>query len=104
MAHTSQSHGHSQGSDGHGSAAEELKNKAADVVEDVRAMGGQVGKAAREQYENLRSKASDYVDQGREKAEEWEDSVESYIKAKPVQALLMAAGVGVILGLLWRRR
>jgi ElaB/YqjD/DUF883 family membrane-anchored ribosome-binding protein len=100
MAHTSHSHGHS---DGH-SAAEDLKDKAADVVEDVRAMGGQVGKVAREQYENLRSKASDYVEQGREKAEEWEDSVESYIKAKPVQALLMAAGVGVILGLLWRRR
>lgn len=104
MAQTGQSHGHSHGSDGHGSAAEELKNKAADVVEDVRAMGGQVGKAAREQYENLRSKASDYVEHGREKAEEWESDLEGYIKAKPVQALLIAAGAGVILGLLWRRR
>jgi ElaB/YqjD/DUF883 family membrane-anchored ribosome-binding protein len=100
MAQTNQG----RGSDGHGTETDELKHKVADVADDVRAVGGQVGKAAREQYENLRSRASDYVEQGREKAEEWEDSVESYIKAKPVQALLMAAGVGVILGLLWRRR
>ena len=103
MAHTSQTHSHSHGSDGH-SASEELKNKAAEVVENVRDMGGQVGKAAREQYEDLRSKASDYVEQGKEKAQEWEEGVEEYIKAKPVQALLIAAGIGVILGLLWRRR
>ncbi|HEY1922746.1 MAG TPA: hypothetical protein VGG44_08260 [Tepidisphaeraceae bacterium] len=104
MAHTNQGHGHSHGSNGPGSETDELKHKVADVAEDVRAMGGQVGKAAREQYENLRSKASDYVEQGRGKAEEWESDLEGYIKAKPVQALLVAAGVGVILGLLWRRR
>jgi ElaB/YqjD/DUF883 family membrane-anchored ribosome-binding protein len=99
MAQSSHAHGHS-----HGSATDGLKDKAADVVEDVRAMGGQVGKAAREQYEDLRDKAADYVEQGREKVEEWEEGLESYIKEKPMQALLIAAGVGVLLGLLWRRR
>jgi ElaB/YqjD/DUF883 family membrane-anchored ribosome-binding protein len=85
-------------------AEEDLKDKAAEVGENVRKMGSQVSDAAREKYEDLRSRASDYFEQGKEKAQEWEEDVESYIKSRPIQALLIAAGVGVVLGMLWRRR
>jgi ElaB/YqjD/DUF883 family membrane-anchored ribosome-binding protein len=85
-----------QGPDGR-SAAEAIKNKAAAAVHDV-------GDAAREKYEDIRNRASEFFEQGREKAQEWEEGAESYIRAKPMQALLIAAGVGVLLGLLMRRR
>ena len=34
---------------------------------------------------------------------EWEESLENYVHEKPLQAVLIAAGVGVLLGLLWKR-
>lgn len=86
------------------SATEELKEKAVEIGHNVRDMTGQLGDVAREQYENVREHAADYYEKGREKASEWEESVESYIKEKPIKSLLIAAGVGLLFGLMWRRR
>ena len=86
------------------SATEELKEKAVQVGKDVLEMGGAVRDVAHEQYENLRDRASDYVKQGREKVGKWEDGLESYIQDNPIRSLLLAAGAGLLLGLLWRRR
>ena len=33
-----------------------------------------------------------------------EAGVEDYIKEQPIKALLIAAGVGLLVGLFWRRR
>ena len=43
-------------------------------------------------------------DQGLRKAQDVEKAVETYIRDKPVQSLLIAAGVGLVLGALWGRR
>lgn len=42
--------------------------------------------------------------ESRRQAEEMEKAVETYIREKPFQSLLIAAGAGVVLGLLWGRR
>jgi ElaB/YqjD/DUF883 family membrane-anchored ribosome-binding protein len=34
---------------------------------------------------------------------EMEQNLEQYVQEKPIQALLMAAGVGLLLGILWKR-
>jgi ElaB/YqjD/DUF883 family membrane-anchored ribosome-binding protein len=86
------------------SAADDLKDKAAEIGQNVREMGGQIGDAAREQYENLRGKANDYYKQGRKQAAQWEEGVEEYIQDRPIHAVLMAAGIGLLLGMFWRRR
>ena len=31
------------------------------------------------------------------------ETLEEYVQEKPIQALLIAAGVGMLLGLLWKR-
>ena len=41
---------------------------------------------------------------GRDKAVQIEHGVEDYVRAQPVKSLLIAAGVGLVLGILWRRR
>ena len=51
----------------------------------------------------LRDQASEYYEQGRQRAQEWEQGLEQYVQEKPVQSLLIAAGVGMLLGLLWKR-
>jgi ElaB/YqjD/DUF883 family membrane-anchored ribosome-binding protein len=71
--------------------------------ENIRDKGQQAREAATQSYQQLRDQAQDYYQQGREKAQEWEQSLEQYVHEKPLQAVLIAAGVGVILGLLWKR-
>ena len=40
-----------------------------------------------EQYEQLRDTASEYYDQGRQKAQEWQQGLEEYVHEQPVKAL-----------------
>lgn len=85
-------------------ATDDLKAKAVELSEDLRAMGSQVGEVAREQYEHVRGRALDFVKQGQKKARDWEAGMEEYIQERPVKSLLIAAGVGMLIGMFWRRR
>jgi ElaB/YqjD/DUF883 family membrane-anchored ribosome-binding protein len=81
----------------------DLRETAAQVGENLREMGSQVRDTATQQYEQLRDQAADYYQQGRERAMEMEQNLEQYVQEKPIQSLLIAAGVGMFLGLLWKR-
>ena len=74
------------------------------VGENLRDLGGQVRETATQQYDHLKEQAADYYAEGRERALEIEQTLEQYVQEKPIQALLMAAGVGIVLGWLWKRR
>lgn len=73
------------------------------VGQNIREMGSQVRDMATEKYNDLRDQAVNYYEQGRDRATEWEQNVEGYVREKPLQAVMIAAGVGVLLGLLWKR-
>jgi ElaB/YqjD/DUF883 family membrane-anchored ribosome-binding protein len=92
----------SQQGDG-GKTGENLKDKAAEVTQNLRDIGSQVRDAANDKYSQLRDQAGDYYRHGRETAQELEQSLEGYIQEKPLQAVLIAAGVGILLGVLWKR-
>jgi ElaB/YqjD/DUF883 family membrane-anchored ribosome-binding protein len=81
-----------------------MKEQAQQVGQNLRDLGGQVRDAAREKYQQLSEQAQEYYQHGRQKAQEWEEGLESYIQEKPLQAVLIAAGIGVLIGLLWKRR
>ena len=86
-----------------GAGQADLRDKASQVGENIRDLGGQVREAAKEKYEELSGEARAFYDQGRGMAEEWEEGLESYVREKPLQAVLIAAGVGMLLGALWKR-
>jgi len=86
-----------------GTQGQGFAEQAQQVSQNLRDLGGQVRDQAREKYNELSGQAQDYYDQGRRKAKEVEEGLESYIQEKPLQAVLIAAGVGVLLGLLWKR-
>jgi ElaB/YqjD/DUF883 family membrane-anchored ribosome-binding protein len=90
------SSGGQQGSEQGGSTTGQLRDKAAEMV-------GNVRDAATEHYENLRDTAQEYYDQGRQKAQEWQQSLEQYVQEQPIKSLLIAAGVGVLLGIIWKK-
>jgi ElaB/YqjD/DUF883 family membrane-anchored ribosome-binding protein len=85
------------------SATNRVREAASDVGQQVREAGSQVREAAREQYDRLRDQASDYYDRGREMAQEWEQDLEGYIQEQPIKSILIAAGVGLLLGVLLKR-
>jgi ElaB/YqjD/DUF883 family membrane-anchored ribosome-binding protein len=84
-------------------AAAGVSDTAQQVGQNLRDLGSQVRDAAKEKYDQYTDQARAYVDQGREAAQEWEHTLESYMQEKPLQALAIAAGVGLLLGLLWKR-
>jgi ElaB/YqjD/DUF883 family membrane-anchored ribosome-binding protein len=97
----------------------ELRAKVGDVARAA-------GEAAREQMQNLKAAASQYVEQGRERATDYvehgrelashyleegrqraiglERSLEQQIREQPLRAMLTAAGIGFVLGILFSRR
>jgi ElaB/YqjD/DUF883 family membrane-anchored ribosome-binding protein len=47
--------------------------------------------------------ATEYYEQGRERVQEWQQQLERQVREKPLQSLLIAAGIGMLIGLLKRR-
>jgi ElaB/YqjD/DUF883 family membrane-anchored ribosome-binding protein len=86
-----------------GSASGNLSDTAAQVGQNIRDLGQQARDVATEQYEQYRQQAQEYYEQGREKAREMQHSLEQYVQDQPVKSLLIAAGVGMLLGILWKR-
>lgn len=78
-------------------ATEQFKEAAAMVREDVREMGALAKEAAREQVIAARER-------GRAKAREVGQSLEEYVQDQPIKALVIAAGIGMALGWMMKRR
>jgi len=47
--------------------------------------------------------AAAYYQQGRERVLAWQQQIEQQVREKPIQSLVMAAGIGLLFGLLRRR-
>jgi len=84
-------------------ARQQLRESAASVQENLRDMGGQVRDAAAEKYHQLKEQAGQYYEEGRQRAIEWERGLENYVQERPIKSLLIAAGVGMLIGILWKR-
>lgn len=80
-----------------------LREQTKKVKEDLRELGRLGREASQEQLGKVRETAGDYVERGRKRAVEVEDSVVTYVREKPVKSLAMAIGAGAILGYLIRR-
>ncbi len=74
------------------------------VVEDLQQLGGMAREMTQEKVEQVRAGAADYAKEGRDKAREVEHSIERYIREQPLKSMLIAAGVGMVLGRFWMRR
>ena len=79
-----------------GNAVNQAKEAASNVA-------SKISDAATQSYEHFRDTASEYYQQGREKAQHWQEEIENYVQEQPIKAMLMAAGVGMLLGILWKR-
>jgi ElaB/YqjD/DUF883 family membrane-anchored ribosome-binding protein len=85
------------------SAAGDLKEAASAQVENIRQAAGQkadeLGEAAQGEAEELRGAA----EKAKSQAKSWQAEGEAYVRDNPTKAVLVALGVGILLGLLLRK-
>ena len=61
-----------------------------------------IGTQVRDTAQQVSKEASDYYEQGREQLEYVGQSLEERIRDKPLQSVLMAAGLGMLIAFLWK--
>lgn len=67
-------------------------------------VGHRVVDAVQDKVHDLRDLASDKYEASKEKLVELEAKVAATVQAAPVKSVIIAAGVGALLGVLWSRR
>ena len=88
-------------------AAGDLKEAASAKVENIRQAAGQKADelrgAAQGKAQELRGAAESAWSDAGAQAKSWQAEGEAYVRDNPAQAVLMALGVGLLLGLLLRK-
>lgn len=69
----------------------------------MRETGRELSQKAQDLTTQGKEIATEYYEQGREQVLAWQHQLENEVRAKPLQALLIAGGIGVLFGLLRRR-
>ncbi|TDI42627.1 MAG: DUF883 domain-containing protein [Acidobacteria bacterium] len=96
-------------------SASPLRQQTDTIKEDIRELGNMAREVAQEKLDDARQAAADAVEtgrqratelygQGREKAEELEEQVVDYVRKKPIKSMLIAGGVGLLLGMVLSSR
>jgi len=85
-------------------ASNRLAGKTRTVTQDIQELGGMAREMAQEQVEQLRASASGYYEGGRETVQQVERGFEQFVRQQPLKSILIAAGIGMLLGGLWMRR
>ena len=83
--------------------SERLGKQAKEMVEDVEDMGGTVRDAAEEKLGQARERASECCEHAREKVHGAACHCEQFLRQKPLTCVVLAVGVGWLLGRLWKR-
>ena len=85
-------------------ASDRLREQARAVRKDLQAMGGTVRDAAEEKLGQIGENASELYEQGRDTAHQVKRTFAQFILDQPLKSILIAAGVGLLLGRCWMRR
>jgi ElaB/YqjD/DUF883 family membrane-anchored ribosome-binding protein len=83
---------------------ENLHDKAGEVKSNLQEMGSSAKQMAQEQWDGMRDSMGQYYEQGRERAMELEQSLEQRIRERPMSSLLIATGVGFLVGMMLMRK
>jgi ElaB/YqjD/DUF883 family membrane-anchored ribosome-binding protein len=83
---------------------ETLADRASTIAQDFHEVGDAARRIATDSVEAMRETAHECLDEGRDRARHLGDSVQAKVQEQPVKALLIAAGLGFLLGAFWTRR
>jgi ElaB/YqjD/DUF883 family membrane-anchored ribosome-binding protein len=111
---TTQEPGKTRAADAASDMREQVRERGAQVQELAEEMGAQVRdwaqekgsqikEGAQEAMQQVGASAAQLAEMGRTTIDQLEVSLEDRIRNKPLQSVLIAAGAGMLLGLLWKR-
>jgi ElaB/YqjD/DUF883 family membrane-anchored ribosome-binding protein len=80
-----------------------LGKQATKVKKDLQEMGRTVLDTAQEQLGQVGEKTSESFEQGRDKVRGVACACEQFVRERPLSSVLMAAGIGWLLGRFWKR-
>lgn len=83
---------------------DKLREKAADARDTIADVGHRALETVQEKFGDVKELAAEKYAAGKDKLVEYEESLMRAVHAAPIKSVLIAAGVGVVLGFLWRRR
>ncbi|MEI8376213.1 MAG: hypothetical protein WCJ35_25615 [Planctomycetota bacterium] len=83
---------------------DQLSKQAKEVTEDFQEMGETVRDAAQETLKHVGDKAAEYGEQVQDKVHGIACDCEQFVRERPLRSVLMAAGIGWLLGRLWKGR
>ncbi len=83
---------------------ERLREKAAETRDNIADIGHLAKETVQEKYQEMKELAADKYSAGKQKLADMETSFEDTVRETPMKSVLIAAGVGLLLGILWRRR
>jgi ElaB/YqjD/DUF883 family membrane-anchored ribosome-binding protein len=82
---------------------EKLRDKLAEARDNIADVAHTAKDAVTDTFHSLRDRASIKYDEGKEKVGEYRDQLAECVRESPMKSVLIAAGVGLALGFLWRR-
>jgi len=85
------------------SSAEEWRERMQEAGKEVGQKAQEVGQKVQELTTQGQEVAAEYYQQGRERVLAWQQQLQTQVQEKPLQTLLIAAGIGLLFGLLRRR-
>jgi ElaB/YqjD/DUF883 family membrane-anchored ribosome-binding protein len=111
---TTQEPGKARAADASSDIREQVRERGAQVQEIAGEMsaqvrdwaqekGNQIKEGAQEAMQQVGASASQLAEMGRTTMHQLEGSLEDRIRSKPLQSVLIAAGAGMLLALLWKR-
>lgn len=82
----------------------EFQKKAFELGHDAKDIGKIGGQIATDTAHIAKERITEYYKDGVKIAKNLEENVETEVRKNPVGSLMIAAGVGLLLGAFWRRR
>jgi ElaB/YqjD/DUF883 family membrane-anchored ribosome-binding protein len=80
----------------------DIHDKAGEAGEKARSVAGKVKEAAQDTMTQIKESSAHAVEEGKKRAATLERTLEGMIKESPIKAVLIAAGAGLLVGVVWK--
>jgi ElaB/YqjD/DUF883 family membrane-anchored ribosome-binding protein len=80
-----------------------LREKLVETRHNISDMGHLAKEAVQDKLHDLKDRAAEKYGEGKEKLHELEEGLVRRVRNAPMQSVMIAAGIGLALGFLWRR-
>lgn len=84
-------------------SARQESDSSDETLDQIRETGKEIVQKAQDLTTQGKEVATEYYQQSRQQVLAWQQQLENHVREKPLQSLLIAAGVGLLCGLLRRR-